>query len=81
MVFQKKCFLKIVLFEIARKTQILRLLRGILYQNEIFWVQNVFQIMPFKNIFFFKILLFEEISFSSKSCLPIKYIPSKPDES
>ena len=41
--FKNSIFIKIVLFEIARKTQKLLILRGKLSENVIFCVQNIFQ--------------------------------------
>ena len=48
-----------MLFRNARKTQILRILRGKFNQNVIFCVQIFFKIVLFKNTFFFKIVLFK----------------------
>ena len=56
-----------MLFENARKTQNLRILRSKLYENVIFCFQIFLKIVLFKNIFFFKIVLFKK-TFSSKSC-------------
>ena len=61
--FKINFFLKIVLFESARKTQQLRILRGKLNQNVIFCVQTFFKIVLFKNNFFSKIVLFENLLF------------------
>ena len=52
MLFKKNFILKIVLFNIARRTQNLLILRGKLMQNAIFCVQ-----------IFFKIVLFEKRNF------------------
>ena len=43
-----------MLFEQARKTQNMRILRGKLKQNMIFCVRIFFKIMLFKNLFFFQ---------------------------
>ena len=57
MLFRKIFFFKNVLFESARKTQNLRILRGKKRQNVIFCVQFFFKIVLFKKNFFFKIVL------------------------
>ena len=64
MLFRKFFFFKIVLFKIARKTQNLRILRGKMNQNVIFSVQKLFQNLFLKEIFFFKIVLFQNEFFS-----------------
>ena len=63
MLFRKFFLFKIELFKIARKTQILRILRGRMNQNVIFCVQKIFQNLLFKNEFFFKIVLLKKIIF------------------
>ena len=63
MLFRSFFFIKIVLFKIARKTQNLRILRGKMNQKVTFCVQNFFQNLLLKNIFFFKIVLFKKIFF------------------
>ena len=51
-----------MLFNIARETQFLRILRGKMKQNMIFSVQFFFQNLLFKQKLFFKIVLFKNIS-------------------
>ena len=65
--FKKNFFIKIVHFNFARKTQNLRILRGKMSQNVIFWVQKFFKICLLKIIFSSK-SSFLKIFFSSKSC-------------
>ena len=67
MLFRKNFFLKNVLFKIARNTQKMRILRGKLNQNVIFFVQHFFQNLFYKIYFFFKMVFFRKI-FSSNSC-------------
>ena len=68
MFFRKKTFFfKIVLFEIGRKTQILRILRGEMNQKVIFCVQKFFKICFLKSCFSSK-SCFLKLIFSSKSC-------------
>ena len=50
MLFKRIFFFKNVLFKYARKTQLLRILRGKMSQNVIFCVQNFFQNLLFENI-------------------------------
>ena len=68
-------FFKNVLFEYARSTQNLRILRDKMCQNVIFCVQIFFQNLLLKSNFFFKIVLFKNIFFSWKLCL-LKLISS-----
>ena len=53
-----------MLFQKARKTENLRILRGKMRQKVIFCVQIFFKIVLFKNNFFFKIMLYKNDFFS-----------------
>ena len=63
MLLRKNFLPKIVLFKIERKTQNFRILRGILNQNVIFYVQNFLQNLLFKINFSFKTVLFKIFPF------------------
>ena len=52
-----------MLFKVARKTQKMHILRGILNQNVTFCVQNFFEKLLYKINFFFKIVLFKKAFF------------------
>ena len=52
-----------MLFKTARKTQNLRILRGKLKQNVIFWVQIFFKLVLSKINFFFEFVLYEKFIF------------------
>ena len=62
---KKIFFFKIMLYKNARKTQILRILRGKLNENVIDCMQIFFKIVLFKNNFFFKIVLFKIFFFKN----------------
>ena len=68
-----------MLFKYARKTQFLRILRGKMNQNVIFWVQKFFQNHAFQKKFF-KIVLFKKI-FLLQNLTSRNFFDSKSDAS
>ena len=70
---KKKFFFKIVLYKTARKTQNLRILRGKLNQNVIFFCANFSSKSCVSKIFFSSKSCFLKIFFSSKWCFLEKF--------